>query len=453
MSSDNPGGASFLDYDRDGILDLWVSETGNDSGGGYSQLFHGSGDGHFTFVTNDLGLMTRPWSSISDLDQGLANSRSWAAAACDLEGDGTPDVMAPSYGRAPNLLFVGHRAADGTVSYQNVSVASGYAFDGDMTYSDNQFYLCYCQANPTDAECAGVTAHPMLSCAPPLNWDPANDTHPFRLGGNSGTTTCADIDGDGDLDLLTSEIKHWWAGSGSDGAEWLLNDGTTPLHFTRPGRDAMGIMVPHGVPGGWDEGIMTNAVLDFDLDGRPDFYLGASDYPGNHGLLYHQDSPGHFETVPIDQGIDHHRSHGVAIADFDHDGDLDVVVGHSSARCTPTGYDDCYATTQVRLFRNVMPAGNFVQLHLVGGGSTNRMAIGARVTVATTGLSQVQEVEGGHGHFGIQNDAVLTFGLAADCTASITVRWPDAALTTETFTLAAGHRYRLTQGMPPAVEP
>ena len=82
--------------------------------------------------------------------------------------------------------------------------------------------------------CAG--APPSLFDCGSINWDPTTGSEPFRLGGNSGTTSCGDVDNDGDLDLLTSEIAHWWAGQGSDGAELLVNSGDAAITFTRPGR-------------------------------------------------------------------------------------------------------------------------------------------------------------------------------------------------------------------------
>jgi hypothetical protein len=445
-ANDTTASASFVDVDLDGDLDLWTPHHGFASGGSFdfepSRLYLNDGSGRFTDESEALGIATAEWSNLATINDGLAHARAWSGAACDLNGDGRPELLSASYGRAPNHLWQWTGSG-----YENRSLESGYAYDDNQTWQDDQFARCYCQANPSAEGCAGAPA-PMISCGT-INWAHDTGRQPFRLGGNSGTTSCGDVDNDGDLDLLTSEIVHWWAGQGSDGAELLVNAGTEAVTFERPGRAAMGIVVPHDDPNGWNEGIMTNALFDFDNDGWLDVFLGMSDYPGNHAVLYHQTGALSFEEVPRSVGIDHHRSHGIAVADFDRDGDLDVVLGHSRARCGPP--DDCYATPQIRLFDNLL-SGNFLSLHLVGT-SANRSAVGARVTVRAGGLTMTREVEGGHGHYGMQDDLVQHVGLGAACEAEVTVRWPVEGLPEQTFTLAAGHRYRLVQGEAPALEP
>jgi hypothetical protein len=411
-------------------------------------LWRGDGTGRFVDATAELGLTTEGWRDVETISAGLAHTRAWSAAACDLNDDGWPELLAASYGRSPNHLWQARPSADG-VRFENRSVASGYAYDDDMTWQDNQFARCYCAANRTAEGCADVPA-PLITCTTP-NWDHTNDRMPFRLGGNSGATICGDLDRDGDLDLFTTEIRHWWAGSGADGSEVLVNDGGVDPIFARPGDDALGLAIDHA-DGAWDEGHMTAAIFDFDNDARLDLYVGGSDYPGNRGLLYQQEDTLAFREVPPAEGIDHDRSHGVVVADFDRDGDLDVIVGHSRARCDATQPNDCYATSQVRFFENrAGDGGNFVALRLAGGGGANGAAIGARVRVTAGGETQTQEVEGGHGHYGTQNDLVLHFGLGAACEASVEVRWPDAEGTTQTFTLPAGHRFELARGGRPAV--
>ena len=96
------------------------------------------------------------------------------------------------------------------------------------------------------------------------------------------------------------------------------------------------------------------AFFDYDRDGWMDLYLGASEYPGNRGLLFHQSSPLVFNAVSIEDAFEHNRSDGAVAADFDRDGDLDLLVGHSHMRCEPTMPNDCYPTRQIRLFENVI---------------------------------------------------------------------------------------------------
>jgi hypothetical protein len=275
-----------------------------------------------------------------------------------------------------------------------------------------------------------------------FRWDHDDDREPYRLGGNSGETVCADLDNDGAVDLLTTEIVHWDVGSSADPSEILHNTGRDEVTFERPGNDVTGLVREHVNPTFWDDGDITAEVLDLDNDGWLDVYVGSTDYPGTRGLLYRQDSPLHFVPVPERRGIDHLRSHGSVAADFDRDGDLDLVVGQSPARCDA----DCYDPQHPRLFENVSEAGNFVQLELVGGDGTNRSAVGARITITAGGITPTREIDGGDGQWGDQTDFVQHVGLGEACEAEVVVRWPDAALTTETYTLGGGYRWRIEQG-------
>jgi hypothetical protein len=271
---DSVAGASFVDINRDGVLDLWVTEHGLQD-----RLYYGDGSGDFLDATAGSGLTTVAGGTLAQLNDGIVHSRAWSALACDLDGDGYAELLAGSYGRSTNHLWQGHLQS-GFVLFEPRGVSSGYGRDDDYEWQSNQFARCYCQANPMAEDCAGVPA-PQISCTQP-NWNHASDREPWRLGGNSGATACADLDNDGDMDLYTGEIRHWWAGLGSDMSEALLNvsDVAGELRFERPGRDAMGIAVEHVTGSSWDEGHMTLTTLDVDNDGRRDVYVGGSDYAG-----------------------------------------------------------------------------------------------------------------------------------------------------------------------------
>jgi hypothetical protein len=441
---DVPAGAAFIDANLDGNIDLWVTQNETAGAGVQDRLYYGDGTGMFHDGTTVSGLTTQAWSDVETLNAGLSHTRSWSAVACDLNDDGWPELLSASYGRSPNHLWQAVPTSDEDFpQFLNRAVDSGYAYDGNQTWTDNQFAACFCSANPDEEGCVDAVT-PQISCMQ-QNWNHGQDREAFRLGGNSGATVCADIDNDGALDLWTSEIRHWWAGEGADHSELLVNTGLPDVMFDRPGRESMGVDVPHVTGNSWDEGHMSANVLDFDNDGWKDIYVGASDYPGNTGLLLHQDAPLSFSLVPSADAFEHNRSHGVVTADFDRDGDLDLVAGHSRSRCDANAPNDCYPTGQVRIFDNVLGAGGqWIQLELVGDDGSNVAGIGARVEIEAAEITQTQEIGGGFGHFGAQNDRLLHFGLADACTARVTVRWPDAALTEQTFELPAGHRYRIT---------
>jgi hypothetical protein len=436
---DMPFGPAFVDFDRDGKLDLYTAQYDNADGPQQSRLYRGKGDGTFEDVTDEVGLETKAWGSIAVLDAGQSHTRSWAGLACDLNNDGASELMASSYGRSPNHLWLN----DGSGEFDNQSVLSGYAYDDRKDWSDNQSARCWCMLHPTDTDCAGVPEPDLIACdsdEDAFRWDHDFDRYSFRLGGNSGATQCADLDNDGWFDLVTSEIVHWDVGSSSDPSEILRNTQDPTVVFERPGNEVTGLTRDHDIVA-WNDGDITGSVFDFDNDGWNDIYIGSSDYPSTRGLLYHQSSPLQFQPVPFDEGIDHMRSHGSVVADFDRDGDLDFVVGHSSARCD----SDCYETFSVRMFENQL-GGNFVQVEVVGGAGSNRSAIGARVEAKAGGITQTHQVDGGHGQFGAQDDLVQHFGLGSACEAEITVTWPTPDRPQQTFTVAAGHRWRIVQG-------
>jgi hypothetical protein len=444
-----PASVSFLDHDRDGNLDLWVTHYNNASGVALQdRLLLGDGAGGFEDVTEEMGLKTKAWSSVSTLNKAKSHSLSWSGAACDLDGDGLEELLAASYGRAPNHLWHSKGAGAG---FTNASVDSGYAFDYRDDWSDNVSAQCYCADHRSAEGCADVPEASTSLCdsfratfGENYRWNHDYDREPFRLGGNSGTTVCADLDNDGFQELITHEIVHWDVGTNSDPSEILVNTGESPPRFERPGNEATGL-TRETTLSAWNHGDITGAALDFDNDGLLDVYIGASEYEGNHGLLYRNLGGMKFEALVVADYFERHRSHGVATADLDRDGDMDLIVGHSRSRCGDTG--ECESIQQVRIFENLVGQdGGWVQLELEGRDS-NRMGLGARVTLETPEGPIYRYVDGGHGHFGMQNEPLLTLGIGSNCTSEVTVRWPDGS--EDVAMLEPNQRYRWVQGEGP----
>ncbi len=178
---------------------------------------------------------------------------------------------------------------------------------------------------------------------------------------------------------------------------------------------------------GWGAGI-----VDLDNDGRPDLFVASGAvYPEieaklpaypfkNPRIIFRALPNGTFEEL-IDEagpGISAvHSSRGCAFGDFDNDGDVDVLIMNMNE--------------PVSLLRNdVDPAANWLKV-LLTGTKSNRSAIGAQVRVRYGSRVQVQEVLSQSSYLSV-NDRRLHFGLGAVRTAEVEIRWPSGGK--QTFT-------------------
>ena len=367
-------GCAFLDYDRDGHLDLFVAhyvdldlehtpEPGSSDlcqwkgipvmcgprglKGTRSQLFRNNGDGTFTDVSEKSGITKTP------------TYYGFTVLAGDFDNDGWPDVFV-ACDSTPNVFF--HNNGNGT--FTETAAAAGVA------YNDNGH------------EQAGMGAH------------------------------AADYDGDGWLDIIKTNFSDDTPTLYRNNRDGTFSDVTFEAGL---GKSTQFL--------GWG-----TLFLDVDNDGWADIFMANGHvYPEvdakglnmtfrERKLLYWNEHNGKFKDISLEAGpgiTTPFNSHGVAAADFDNDGSVEILVNNSHDRPS--------------LFKNVGDHGNWLLLSLQGTKS-NRSAIGARVRVRAGGHQQTQEVRSGGGYIS-QSDFRLHFGLGRATKAdSIEIRWPSGLL-------------------------
>ncbi len=248
-------------------------------------------------------------------------------------------------------------------------------------------------------------------------------------GGYTATGSWGEYDNDGDLDLFAGNFGP--PGNGCNGNDFLFrNDGHSA--FT-----SLTSSIP-ATQGGCSFGSVWG---DFDNDGDLDLYVTNGSRPiGDQNFLYWNNGNGSFtrETADVTT-TDVASSYGVAAADYDRDGDLDLFV----ADWTQPGQNN-------RLYRNLAQSnGNHWLEMRLRGTTSNRAAIGARVRVKAivsgeTAVWQMREVTGQTGYCG--QTLEQHFGLGqATAVDSLWVRWPSG--TVESFTDVPVDRYlTLTEG-------
>ena len=169
---------------------------------------------------------------------------------------------------------------------------------------------------------------------------------------------------------------------------------------------------------------------DFDNDGWPDVLIAAGsvypevekvfkEYPyRNTRLVYQNLGNGRFQDVTKQVGpgvMSLKSSRGCAFGDFDNDGDIDVLVMNMNE--PPS------------LLRNDLSGGNhWLKVRLIGTAS-NRSAIGSRVIARYGARQQAQEVMAQSSFYSV-NDPRLHFGLGAETTVDLAIRWISGAVET-----------------------
>jgi len=385
--------AVFADFDGDADLDLYVGNGGT-SAAAPDLLYLGRGDGTFENASDRLeGNVARP---------------SNGSVACDWDDDGDLDVFVASYGishlRGHNVLW----RNDGTGRF--VDAAQDVGFHALPTGN-------YFQAETG----RGLDAEPGKSAEE-------------LMGGNGFGLQCADITGDGYLDVFASAISH------SDGRSYdtTWSDPTALLVNQGPegGYRLINQFLERELP--YNEGDVDAGVADLDNDGRLDLSISRDrKYEGNPLYverdqkawfgLFHQQAGGIFQSVGYPSGINDpaderfrrmKNAQNHAWSDIDLDGDWDLLVGGRDLGGGRPNY----------LFANrVGNANDWLGLRLEGDGArVNRDAIGARVTVMGGGRMLVREVQASRGMYNSMDMRTLLVGMGGiGCNYSVVVSWPD----------------------------
>jgi enediyne biosynthesis protein E4 len=374
-------GCAFVDYDRDGHLDLVVANyvdfdlsTAPAPGerptcmwkgvpvmcgprglsGSKNILFHGRGDGTFEDVTTK--------AHIDRTDGHYA----FSVSTFDFDEDGWTDIYV-ACDSTPSILYRNNH--DGT--FTDVAVTSGAAFNED------------------GREQAGMGS------------------------------TIADFNGDGHLDIFKTNFSDDTSTLYKNNADGSFTDTTTAaglgLYTQYLGWGTMFLDIDND---GWPDLLLVNGHVYPEVDSQ---HLG-SNYKEPR-ILFHNNGNGTFSDISATAGTSitiPASSRGLAVGDFWNDGRISAVISNMNAMPS-------------LLVNEVRNENHWIAIHTIGTKS-NRDGIGARILVKTSARVFVDEVRSGSSYIS-NSDMRVHFGLGkTDKIESIEIRWPTGA--TERFSSA-----------------
>ncbi len=231
----------------------------------------------------------------------------------------------------------------------------------------------------------------------------------------SWSSDFADIDNDGDLDLIT--MNH------STTAQLFKNDGTG--HFTN-----------NTAGSGLEYSNFFLQTKCEDLDN--DSYIDILSVEGN--FYFHNNGNGTFtrSTTLLPAPNTTNTLHSFAFGDMNHDGAIDIYASYG------TGYVTSSTSQDDELYMNNGNANHFINFQLTGS-TSNRDGVGARVTLYGPWGKQIREIRAGES-YSIVNSFTCHFGLAANLYAdSAVVRWP-SGITDKYYKLAADQWVSVAEG-------
>jgi hypothetical protein len=438
-------GAAWADYDRDGWLDLVITAYGTNT------LLRNRGDGTFLDVSSSAGLAR---------DVGFWTGAVWG----DYDRDGDPDLYVTGYTKyspganagvnllqyeveVPASLNPSSYRPERNLLYRNdgdgtfTEVASASGVDGLEGRSLSAVWADFDDDGWLDLYVANDVSDNALYLS---NGDGTfeNVSHAALVADYRGAMGLAvgDWDGDEDPDLF---ITHWIAQENALFSNRLADgprDGPPrPLQFLdEADRFGLGQIALDYV--GWG-----TSFFDYDNDGHLDLFVAngstfqQADDPGLLEPMVDQlfwnrgADEGFFDVSPIagEYFAETHVGRGAAFADYDRDGDVDVIVNNHGERPA--------------LLRNEGGAGEWLEVSLTGN------PVGARVRVVAGGSARVRWL-GTQGSYLSQNSPVLHFGLGTAPRAdTVEVTWPDGE--TDVWSgIDARRAVELTPGGGPPVE-
>jgi len=432
-------GVTVGDYDNDGYRDVFITNFGTNA------LFHNNGNGTFTNVTKEAGVEGGNWSTgcaWGDYDRD-GRLDLYVARYVDFEKGRIPTPGANTYCNyrgvpvacgprglpgLPDLLY--HNEGNGKFREVNADTGvrdtiRGYGlgvvwfdFDNDgwpdifVANDSMPNFLWHNKRNGTFEEVA-IEA----GCA--LSGD-------GRAQSNMGIAV-GDYDNDGWLDLF---VTHF-----SEDYNTLYHNGHGQFEDVTY-RAGLGTVSYRQLA--WGGGF-----VDFDNDGWKELFVAnghiypQADQAGNgyfqESQLFRNLHDGRFSLVPRQESgfVNARSSRGAAFGDLLGDGRMDIVVNNIDSE--PFLYEFAKARS-----------GRWVRFELVGV-KCNRDAIGARVSVTTGGLTQIDEVRSSDSYVS-SSDVRLHFGVAdAQVIEKMQIRWPDGTVE-EHAGLASNREYVIRQG-------
>jgi enediyne biosynthesis protein E4 len=368
-------GCAFIDYNRDGKLDLMVANyvdfdpaTAQAPGSGSNCIWKGT-----PVMCGPRGLVGAENILYENLGGGKFKDVTKAAhidrtngkfcfsvATLDYDDDGWPDIFVACDSQ-PSILY--HNNHDGT--FTDEALTAGVAFNED------------------GREQAGMGA-----TVGDYNGDGRPDI--FKTNFSEDTPTLYRNDGEGQFTDVTRS-----AGLGKH--MQYLGWGTMFLDFDNDG---------------WLDLILVNGHVYPEVD---KFHLG-SDYNESR-LLYHNNGDATFADITAEAGsgiTTPAASRGMAVGDLWNDGQMAIVTNNMNQ--TPS------------LLVNSVRNGNHWVAFKVTGTKSNRDGIGAKITVHAGGRDRVDEVRSGSSYIS-QNDLRVHFGLGATAQIDyVDVRWPSGTV-------------------------